>query len=646
MLKNLIPCFICLLLTLSTGASLYASRNKPEYDASKIPKDLFTNSDAVIRINNIEFEVFNKKKAVYKRTLAITILNRQGTRMGEIEVYYDKFSQVRLFKGKIYDKNGNFVRDSRKKEEFDFSYNFYTSIIDDSRFKELGISHSDYPYTVEFEIIIEYNGLLNYPSCFGLWEENVSLEKCNYKIITPKSFKIHYTTQNLENIAYVVKNEGNKYIHWWHIGQIPAYKDETNTPPFRDIIPAIFTSPEEFEIDGYTGSMNSWNNLGQFYLTLNEGRDSLSLQSQAEIKQLVNIDDDTREKIKILYRYLQETTRYVSIQLGIGGWQSLEAEFVHEHKYGDCKALTNYMKALLRSIGIESYPVLVRAGQHSGTILDDFVSNQFNHVILFVPLEKDTVWLECTSQIIPYGYLGSFTSNKKGLLIDPDSCSLINTPTPLPTDNCKISKAIIYLDNGGNVTVFGSDTYSGYEYFMPAHVYFEDDENRIQEWFHDSHEIPSFNLEVLEFLKPDPDLDKIFVNYELKANRLIPTTGSYVFLKPCFLNKTKKISQRDRKRQFRVFNNKSDMQVDSLVFILPSDYVLNHNDSFPVSINSEFGSFDANCRFNDTHDTLVYTRQLILNEFDLPSDSYSKLVDFFNNIVKAEQRQIVFSKKE
>ena len=133
---------------------------------------------------------------------------------------------------------------------------------------------------------------------------------------------------------------------------------------------------------------------------------------------------DTYKKVAVLYDYLQKNTHYVLVTFGIGGLQPYEASYVARNKYGDCKALSNFMVALLKEAGIKSYPVAIWGGEEEREFVKDFPSHQSNHIICAVPIEKDTVWLECTtSQFLPAGYLSWFTANRFGLLISENGGS-------------------------------------------------------------------------------------------------------------------------------------------------------------------------------------------------------------------------------
>ena len=71
---------------------------------------------------------------------------------------------------------------------------------------------------------------------------------------------------------------------------------------------------------------------------------------------------DPQTKVAVLYNYLQQNTHYVGIQLGIGGWQTYDAAYVATKKYGDCKALSNFMISLLKEAGIKGHAVVIKGG--------------------------------------------------------------------------------------------------------------------------------------------------------------------------------------------------------------------------------------------------------------------------------------------
>src|SRR5690606_35617022 len=111
------------------------------------------------------------------------------------------------------------------------------------------------------------------------------------------------------------------------------------------------------------------------------------------IQALVKDIDDPKQKAQKICEYVQKKTRYISVQIGIGGFQPMPADDVDRLSYGDCKALTNYMLTLLKSVGINSYYAVVQAGSLKKYAIPDFASmNQFNHVILCIPFANDTAW--------------------------------------------------------------------------------------------------------------------------------------------------------------------------------------------------------------------------------------------------------------
>lgn len=160
---------------------------------------------------------------------------------------------------------------------------------------------------------------------------------------------------------------------------------------------------------------------------------------------------------------MQENTRYVANEYGLAGWQTFEASEVARLNYGDCKGLSNYMKALLNVVNIPSHLVVVNAGEDNTQKVDpDFVSNRFNHMILCVPQSNVTIWLECTSTTNAPGYLGAFTHSRKALILTEEGGYLVQTPHYKKTSSQIDRNVEIWLDiNSESSKVLWNTKYSG-----------------------------------------------------------------------------------------------------------------------------------------------------------------------------------------
>ena len=187
-----------------------------------------------------------------------------------------------------------------------------------------------------------------------------------------------------------------------------AIEREPYAIPIYEHTPTVILAPTEFSYYGTDGDLSTWKSYGNWICQLIEDKMELPEERIHFLEELVATQNDTLSKVKAIYKYLQEETRYVSVQLGIGGFEPLSAQKVDEVKYGDCKALVNYMRAMLNAVGINSYYTLINAGRSAKKIIPEFPSQDFNHVILCVPVSNDTVFLECTDQFSPFGFFRQF----------------------------------------------------------------------------------------------------------------------------------------------------------------------------------------------------------------------------------------------
>src|SRR5690606_16757883 len=217
---------------------------------------------------------------------------------------------------------------------------------------------------------------------------------------------------------------------------------------------------------GIKGSFSNWEEYGKWiYEALLKDRRELPDGTVQTVKRLTESIDDPKEKAKKIYEYMQQKTRYVSIQIGIGGYQPFLASDVDRTSYGDCKALVNYTQGLLDVVGIKSHYVVVAAGDKKKDAIPEFASmNQVNHAILSIPFEVDTVWVDCTSKVNPFGFLGTFTDDRLAVACTPDGGKLVRTPKFDAQTSQQVRAASFKLDSLGAIAGTMETVFDGWQY--------------------------------------------------------------------------------------------------------------------------------------------------------------------------------------
>lgn len=611
------------------------------YSVASIPAKLLENAYAVQRMEEITFTVKSINETTKKTRYAITILNEKGKRYGIAHVGYDKLVKINDIQGAIYDAQGKLISKLKKSDIQDVSAVSDVSLFEDNRMRIADFSYSEYPYTVEFSYETTSKNSLFYPVWAPQASEHFSVEKSQFTVVIPKNLTLRYKEANISQKVSISSAENNT-IYSWQIANLPVFEAEPLSAPASTLLPIVYTAPTEFEVEGYRGNMSSWQELGKWQHKLNEGRDVLPENVKQKLLQLTAGENDKAKKVKKIYEYLQANTRYVSIQLGIGGWQTFEASLVADKGYGDCKALSNYTKSMLKNIGIDSYFALVRAGDDEQDIAIDFPTMQFNHVILCVPMQKDTIWLECTDQTKPFGYMGGFTGNRHALLITPEGGKLIKTPSYTAKDNLQQRKADVFVAVQGDATANITSIYTGQQQDELSQIIYAYGQEEQKKLLYKSIKIPSYEINSFTYAHSKERVPAVSENISLNIRKCASKSGSRIFLTPNLLSVISYVPPVTENRRSPVVLPVSYIDTDTIRYHLPEGY---HPEFLPeaTQYKSVFGEYLAFVTID--HGVITYIRKFIMNKGTYPAASYTELIEFRKKVAKADKTQIVLINK-
>ncbi len=614
-----------------------------KYDVSEIPPSLKSNAKAVIRTYSEVFERTGMNSGNRKIHYAITVLNKGGLSAAIFFQVYNKYSRVNNISAIIYDKNGNQVKKIKKDEIKDFAIDFLLSIFSDTRAKVFVPHYQNYPFTIEYSCTINYKSLMQIPYWDIYHNYNTSVQHESFKIIFPDNpeLEIKYFT-NDDTLKLTKTTEKHKIIYSLELNNLFPIENEMYTTPQNILEHSVFFAPLNFTISGFKGSYSDWATFGNFIANLNKGRDELSEKSKNKITNLVSGETDKHRIVEILYEYMQNKVRYVSIQKGLGGWQPFEAQKVDDLSYGDCKALTNYMKSLLKVAGIEAKYTLVKAGEKKYPLIKDFPSNQFNHAILCVPLNHDTVWLECTDQHIPCGYLGSFTDDRYVLVIDDNNKSkIVRTPAYDKNENKRTRTIDVFINANGNCNMKITEKSRGLFYDKMRNVLFNTRENQKKKILEQLH-FSTVNLKDFEFSKETTaNIPEFSLNMDIEVKHYATFSGNNIIFNiyPFYQNEFKYVSNKTRTAPIFIQRNYST--VDSVVFHIPEEYVVSVNLK-QNNINSLFGTYSVN--LVKQSGKIIFIRKKTIKKGTYPLTKNDQLISFFNKITKTDNTKAVLIK--
>ena len=605
------------------------------YPVSDIPPDLVKDASMVVRRHEVILEVKSLNSEVLKIHHVVTILKGSATGEAVFRAFYDKYSSVDRLKGSIYDAAGNLIRNFTSKDIFDVCATSDGIQVSDDRVKVIRPVLVTYPVTVEFFSEVTIKRILLYPSFKPQNEYEQSVEYSSLEIIAEEEFFPRFKEVRLPGNT-IITGDG-KSGKKWEFRDIKPKREEIFSPSLEELAPVIYVNPATFNIKGYQGNFSTWKSFGMWIKSLNEGRDSLPPVVAQQIRNLVRGTDNPEEKARKIYTHLQKTTRYAAVEFGIGSLQPETAEMVAKLGYGDCKGLVNYTSAMLKCVGIPSWFVLIRAGEDAESLQLDFPGNQFSHVILCVPFVNDTAWLECTSQKIPFGFLGSFTDDRDALLLGPEGGELVHTPVYGKNVNSIVRKMNIYIDSAGSASVTMKTRFSGLMYEKVNDLLDLSPEKQKEELI-ERYSIPGLKVISFSSTSEAEKIPSISEFLDLRISNFGSVNGNRIFVPTTALLNTIKSHSDDGPRDCDLVLHNCTSLTDSVFIEFPGNYKI-ESKPYSCEIKSEFGKL--NCEVSEENSKVLFIRHFESEEGKFPPSAFNDFMEFLKKVTKQDNKKLV-----
>lgn len=607
------------------------------YDVASIPESLKKNANVVVRSHTTEYFINSIDNMEVKQTEVKTIMNRSGDDQAKVFIPYSKSEKVSNIKVTLYNASGKELKTYGKRDFSDYSHTPSFGLYVDNRILVLDASAADYPYTIKVSYTTNTPNTAFIGDFYPTTYFNQSVENITRKFYNKSGIKLNVKSKDTD-LGKVQKSEAGD-VWEYSYQNFQAIDEERYTPSILHFVPKVEFALQEFNLEGKKGSLDSMKNFGKWYYDNLLNPASLITPELKQEVEALGLTGTTEEKVKKIYQYMQTKTRYVFVSMGIGGWQPMAVEEVRQKGYGDCKALTNYMRAMLEVAGIPSYYCIIWSDRSPKFFDENFLKMDGNHVVLMVPDGDKQIWLENTSQTIAFNHLSPNTTDRNVQAVSKDGMMLIKTPVYPASQNREQIKANIKLTAEGGTETMANFEYSGGQYdFMMRLVGKTNKE--ISDDLKDYYGYLKINKAEVKDFENNKNDAKISFQFNFNTADYCKKLGEDLFFPVMpFAESGFNTSVTERNLPFETpFAYQDEYEIR---YTAPAGYKFVDIPQ-DKELSSEFGTYKLS--FEKSGEDLIVKRALMINKGIHPKEKYAKYLEFRKKNISYDNTKILMAK--
>jgi transglutaminase-like putative cysteine protease len=594
-----------------------------------------------------------KIKRLYREV--VRILRPDGEARGTIRVYFDAQSRISDLHAWCIPASG---KDYEVKEKDAVESAIIGvdggELVSDLRTKTLRIPAATPGSVVGYEVEQELRPYV----MVDKWDfqDTVPVREAHYTLQLPRgwSYKANWLNHPEEHVTDAAADRWH-----WSISDVRAIRVEQDMPPWRGIAGSMVIAL--VPPSGQDPGIQSWRELGVWYLGLTRGRRDVSPEIKQKVADLTSSTPTILGKMQALASFVQNDIRYVAIELGIGGHQPHPAAEIFSHRYGDCKDKVTLLSTMLKEIGVESYYVLINTERGSVTAATP-PNLAFDHAILAIALPADPetaalqariahpklggiLFFDPTNAFTPLGRLSGALQANFGMLVTPEGGELLELPQlPVSTNGIERTAKMTLDDKGtlrGDVhEVRLGDRAAAQRYQLRATT---QDTDRIRP----VEAVVGASFSTFQILKatvanlrvPDQPFEW---NYTFEAENFAKTAGDLLLVRPRILgSKFSALLETKEPRQYPIEFAGPERDTDVFEIALPPGYAM---DELPPPVNVDDGFASYHSKTEIVGRALRYTRTFEIKDLSVPVSKAEQLKEFYRIIAGDERNSAVLKR--
>jgi transglutaminase-like putative cysteine protease/tetratricopeptide (TPR) repeat protein len=349
------------------------------------------------------------------RQMVFEVLTSEGAQQyRQIPVGFDQDTQrFELRAARVYHRDGS-VDESTGLEEYTVSggasrmyYDTREMVVSFPRLQVGDVVEVKY----RVDDVAQRNAFADYFGDLEIFQSDTPRASVRYVLRAPTGRTFYFRAPELRGLERNEREESpSVHVYDFAARDVAPVAPEENAPGVTERAAYLHVS-----------TYRTWEEVGRWYWGLIAEQLRADDRVRAIAQRVTRGMTEPRDKVRAIYNWVIQNTRYVALEFGIHGFKPYRVADICQRGFGDCKDKASTIVTMLREVGVDASIVLVRTRRNGDIDPSPASLAVFDHAIAYVPAMTgypDGLFLDGTAQNSAMDELPSMDQGAMGLVVN------------------------------------------------------------------------------------------------------------------------------------------------------------------------------------------------------------------------------------